>query len=213
MFASQHCLRVSSNGSFNLFFCTCRIKTLTYYSFQRKVFLGKRNVKNEQIRGLVTLKDETCALWPSCFLGCLLLHAFGANRFFFPQQSSEFILGFLVSFYLIQGSVALKGPVVWCSNTGRVGDPSNMAVEMAEDFVNCGFCWHSCQNRLHHCDLPFPIETAGNSGCPCPQGGKHYSRLCLRNLDKQVGCSGFTWEVSCQLCWLYEYRLGECGVL
>lgn len=44
-----------------------------------------------------------------------------------------------MSFYLIQGSVALEGPVVWCSHTGRVGDPSDMAVDMAEDFVSCGF--------------------------------------------------------------------------
>lgn len=36
---SQHCPCVSSNGSFNLFFCTCTIKK------KRKVFLGERNVK------------------------------------------------------------------------------------------------------------------------------------------------------------------------
>ena len=67
--------------------------------------------------------------------------------------------------------MALEGPVVWCSNTGRVEEyPSKLAVEMAEDFVSGGFCRHSCQNRLHHCDLPVPRETAGNSGCHILKG-------------------------------------------
>lgn len=63
---------------------------------------------------------------------------------FFFLPSSQFLLGFLVSFSLIQGSV------VWCANTGRVGEcPLDLAGEMAEDFV-------SCQNRLHHLTVTFP---------------------------------------------------------
>lgn len=74
-----------------------------------------------------------------------------------------------------------------------------------------GFCKLSKQVASLDCDLS--IGTAGNSGYPSPQGSKYCSRLFLRNLDKQVGCSSCTWKISCQLSWLCEYRLGVCGVL
>lgn len=135
------------------------------------------------------LNHGTCCSWAFVLLdtqGCLYPLDLEPIDFFFLLRS-QFLLGFLVSFSLIQG------PVVWCANTGRVGEcPSDLAGEMAEDFL-------SCQNRLHHCDCDLSIGTAGNSGCPCPQGCKYCSRLFLRNLDKQVGCSSCTWKISCQL--------------